>query len=303
MRWFFSNRGQSPKQSSRHLKVQKSNSDKWLWLHVASLGEYNTILPLLKKMRQQTHDKILLTYFNQDIHHHFSQEEKNKKIKNRWIDEFFFLPFENILAYESILSNRKITSYWAIEGEFWPLLFLTLTRYEVKMFLFNAPFFEKEWGWYRRLKVIYRPMIDCFSKIYTTHSTFYERFLAMGIDEKKLKKIYNLKYYGSSLRSSLRKTLDRFHSVDLPNVHSHPFQKTSPSHRSFTILMSSIHCEEIKSILKPLVDLVKGDERKTRKGGERREEVEKRSEEKKRHYRLIIAPRYTSRNCVFSNVF
>ena len=205
---------------------------KWTWVHVSSLGEYKTIEPLIVERTKQQNKKILLTYFNQDIDIYLQESLSDRSLKERTknLSAFFFLPLENVIAYQNILAYYPIEEYWAVEGEFWPLLFWTLKKRQIKMTLFNAPFFSREWRMYSLFKFIYKPMLDCFARIYPTSQDFYERFLKFGIAEKKLYLMHNLKYHNPIFKAF-----------------TFPTQKKSQKRK--VILINSIHRQEIKSLL------------------------------------------------------
>ncbi len=53
------------KQSLDKVKSAFSRADKVIWMHAASLGEYEQGLPVLEKLKDQFQDhKILITFFS-----------------------------------------------------------------------------------------------------------------------------------------------------------------------------------------------------------------------------------------------
>ena len=262
---------ENQKLNKKNTDSHSSSKQKWIWIHVSSLGEYKTIQPLLKEIGKRK--KILLTYFNEDMDNYLiGLTPKEKSV----MDSFFFLPFENPIAYNRILSHYDIDEYWSVEGDLWPVLFAILkANKKIKMKLWNAPFFDKEWKLYQLFQFIYRPMYRCFDCIYPTSKLFYDRFLKFGIEEAKLKIISNLKYYkvSASITNSVRNSITNVDSYKKTlKKKDTPLHSTPPKiSLKKTILISSIHQQEIDILLSPLSDYTL-----------------------QKNYNLIIAPRYLS---------
>jgi len=162
-----------------------------LWVHTPSIGEYNTVEPLLKKLREEDFF-ILLTYFSPRATQ-FLMKQKIPSITIRLNP----LPlFGNI---KSILKEFNPKGFILVESDRFPNL---LTVNVEAKFLINARISRKSYYFLKIFKPIYRPAFNSFQKIICKDEKTKNMFLSLGVNAQKLKVCGNLKIFPKKISSN-----------------------------------------------------------------------------------------------------
>ncbi|WP_394973612.1 3-deoxy-D-manno-octulosonic acid transferase [uncultured Croceitalea sp.] len=125
------------------LKKSLSKTDKVIWMHVASLGEYEQGLPILEKLRENhPKHKILLTFFSPSGF----EVKKNSKAA----DIITYLPLDTISNASKFIALVKPEMALFIKYEIWPNYLNILKKEEIPTFLISALFSKKQiyFKWY-----------------------------------------------------------------------------------------------------------------------------------------------------------
>ncbi len=138
------------RQSCDRVKAKFSPNDRVIWMHTASLGEYEQGLPVLEKLKVQfpTH-KILITFF--------SPSGYDNVIKKKTIaDVICFLPFDTEKWVKEFTSNFKTDIFFTVKYDYWYHLLGNLKNQGAKIYVVSALFYEtqvfyKAYGnWFKR---------------------------------------------------------------------------------------------------------------------------------------------------------
>ncbi len=130
-----------------------------VWMHCASLGEFEQGRPILENLRRQygTRLRILLTFFS----------PSGYNVRQNWpgADYVFYLPLDSARNAARFLDIVKPTAAIFVKYEFWYYYLTSLHRHNIPTFLIAAalrpdqPFF-KPWGGF------FRSILACFTRIY-----------------------------------------------------------------------------------------------------------------------------------------
>ena len=127
-------------------KIQ--SSDKTIWFHAASLGEYEQGLPVIEAMKQQfPNHKIVVTFFSP------SGYEVRKK--NTVADVTVYLPLDTISNAKQFIELVHPEMVFFIKYEYWPNYLNELKKQQIKTYLIsgilreNQAFFKWYGGFYR----------------------------------------------------------------------------------------------------------------------------------------------------------
>lgn len=127
-------------------KIQ--SSDKTIWFHAASLGEYEQGLPVIEAIKQQfPSHKIVVTFFSP------SGYEVRKK--NTVADVTIYLPLDTISNAKQFISLVHPEMAFFIKYEYWPNYLNELKKQQIKTYLIsgilreNQAFFKWYGGFYR----------------------------------------------------------------------------------------------------------------------------------------------------------
>ncbi len=120
-----------------------TSTDKVIWMHVASLGEYEQGLPILQKLKRlYPNHKLLLTFFSPSGY----EVKKNSALA----DIVTYLPLDTSTNAKRFIKlvNPKMALF--IKYEIWPNYLNTLKKNKVPTFLVSALFSKKQvyFKWY-----------------------------------------------------------------------------------------------------------------------------------------------------------
>jgi 3-deoxy-D-manno-octulosonic-acid transferase len=123
------------KQSWKILDKLRPNGRKVVWVHVASLGEYQQAVPVLKALRDhETNPYLVVTFFSASGY----EVVKNKVVA----DVACYLPLDTPFNAERFVAKVRPTIALFVKYEIWPNYLRVLTRHKVKHFLIAARFYE-----------------------------------------------------------------------------------------------------------------------------------------------------------------
>jgi len=121
-------------------KVQEKflSSDKVIWMHAASLGEYEQGLPVLEKLKESfPHHKILITFFSPSGY-------ENVMKKKHIADVVCYLPFDRKKTVSEFLSQFDCEIFFTVKYDYWYHLLAELKNRKVKTFVISALFYENQ---------------------------------------------------------------------------------------------------------------------------------------------------------------
>ena len=127
-------------------KIQ--TSDKTIWFHAASLGEYEQGLPVIEAIKQQfPNHKIVVTFFSPSGY----EVRKNNAVANVTI----YLPLDTISNAKQFIELVHPEMAFFIKYEYWPNYLNELKKQQIKTYLIsgilreNQAFFKWYGGFYR----------------------------------------------------------------------------------------------------------------------------------------------------------
>jgi len=126
------------KQSLGIVKSIFSSSDKVLWMHAASLGEYEQGLPVLEKLKKNfPNHKILITFFSPSGY-------ENVMKKKNIADAVCYLPFDRKSTVKEFVSQLDCELFFTVKYDYWYNLLAELKHRNVKIFVISALFYERQ---------------------------------------------------------------------------------------------------------------------------------------------------------------
>ena len=125
------------KQSLEIVKSKIKNEDNVLWMHAASLGEYEQGLPVLEKLKEKypTH-KVLITFFSPSGYENVVK--KNKE------DILCYLPFDKKSTISEFVKAVHPEIFFTVKYDFWYHLLDELKKVNAKVFVISALFYENQ---------------------------------------------------------------------------------------------------------------------------------------------------------------
>lgn len=151
-------------------------TDKVIWMHCASLGEFEQGRPLLEKLKSQyPSHKILLTFFSPSGY----EVQKNYSAAN-WV---FYLPMDGPINAKRFLNIAHPSLIVFVKYEFW-YFYLKKAKYRNIPLLLVAAIFLKEMSFFKWHGGISRKMLTRFDKLFVQDKASKDLLLPLGLEDK-----------------------------------------------------------------------------------------------------------------------
>lgn len=145
--------------------------DRYIWIHAASLGEFEQGRPLIERIKRENPEyKVLLTFFSP------SGYEVRKNYKEA--DCVIYLPFDTPRNVRKFIDKVKPEMVFFVKYEFWRNYLHELHRRNIPVYLISGIFREGQY-FFRKSSSWYGHWLRWFTKIYV--QDFKSRSLLQGI--------------------------------------------------------------------------------------------------------------------------
>jgi len=157
-----------------YLKGTLDANGGYIWIHTASLGEFEQGRPLIEKIRRERPDlKILLSFFSP------SGYEVRKNYDK--VDAVCYLPMDTPSRVREFLDVVKPKMAIFVKYEFWGNYLSQLKKRLVPTYIISSIFrpsqiFFKPWGG------MFRKMLGCFTHLYVQNQESQQLLHGIGVD-------------------------------------------------------------------------------------------------------------------------
>lgn len=169
--------------------IEKAKNKKFLWFHAASVGEINALSPVVKELKKLSPEKeiIITTTSN-------NGKNKAKKELNDISFLIIFLPIDFDFIMKKFLKFFNIEALIIMETEIWPNLINCAYLKKIPIILINGRISDKSFKFYYIIRFFISNVLNKISLFLVQSEKMKNRFKKLGIDEKKIMVIYNVKY-------------------------------------------------------------------------------------------------------------
>ena len=154
---------QQQQEFSKNIHLNK-NAEKVIWIHCASLGEYEQIKPLLsnlKKIKKNIH----LTFFSPTAHTHFQDQ--------KLISNISCLPLDTKLNMESFIENIQPMMAIISKNDIWPNMITSLRLKKIPVYMIGTKFKKtKMHNWF--IQQYYRKYLPMCTHIFCQDQETYQ---------------------------------------------------------------------------------------------------------------------------------
>ena len=149
-----------------------SASDKCIWFHAASLGEYEQGLPVMEKLRENfPKHKFVLTFFSPSGY----KVRKNTKAA----DVVVYLPLDTPRNAKKFIEIVRPELAFFIKYEYWPNYLNELKKREIPTYLISG-IFRKNQLFFKWYGGFYRKALDSFHHFFVQNSSSKELLLELN---------------------------------------------------------------------------------------------------------------------------
>jgi 3-deoxy-D-manno-octulosonic-acid transferase len=215
-------------------------TDKTIWFHAASLGEYEQGLPVIETIKQQfpTH-KIVVTFFSP------SGYEVRKK--NTVADATVYLPLDTISNAKQFVELIHPEMVFFIKYEYWPNYLNELKKRNIKIYLISGILRENQ-AFFKWYGAFYRNALKTFDFFFVQNESSKNLLQSIGFN--------NVKVSGDTRFDRVVSILERDNSLDF--IEQFKDNKTTivigsswPKDESLLVNYINQSSDEVKFIIAP----------------------------------------------------
>ena len=180
------------------LESKINSSDKTIWFHAASLGEFEQGLPVMEKIKDQfPNHKIIVTFFSPSGY----EVRKN----NTTADTTVYLPLDTKSNAQKFLNRVHPDLVFFIKYEYWPNYLNELKKRNIKTYLISGIFRENQafFKWYGGF---YRNALKAFDYFFVQNENSKLLLQKLGFN--------NVKISGDTRFDRVVSILERDNSLD-----------------------------------------------------------------------------------------
>jgi 3-deoxy-D-manno-octulosonic-acid transferase len=160
-----------------------------IWIHALSVGEVTSALPLVKAIRDDMSDVVII----------FTAATRSGKqladtILAPHADLICYGPFDLWFAIQRYVAAIRPDLFILVETDFWPNWLWFLNRKKIPAMLVNGRISEKSFALYTRFSFIFKPMFQRFSLLSMQTEADAEKMIDFGINADQVITLGNLKY-------------------------------------------------------------------------------------------------------------
>lgn len=216
------------------------SSDKTIWFHAASLGEFEQGLPVMEKIKKQyPNHKIVVTFFSPSGY----EVRKNNSIA----DVTVYLPLDTKSNAQKFLKLVHPDLVFFIKYEYWPNYLNELKKLNVKTYLISGIFRENQafFKWYGGF---YRKALTTFDFFFVQNESSKKLLQSLGIT--------NVKISGDTRFDRVVAILERDNSLDFikqfkDNTTTIVIGSSWPKDESLLVNYINQTVEKVKFIIAP----------------------------------------------------
>jgi 3-deoxy-D-manno-octulosonic-acid transferase len=163
--------------------------NKTIWLHAVSLGESKAALPLIYYLLENYDNEIIITTMTltgaQCILTEFAAHPRVTH---------FYAPYDSGFVVRRFLKHIKPRICLLMETEIWPTILYECHRHAIPIVILNARLSKKSIQGYQKYSLFFKPYIDKISMICAQSHQDLQNFLHLGVSDKKVANVGNLKF-------------------------------------------------------------------------------------------------------------
>ncbi len=175
-----------------------------IWIHAVSVGETVAAIPIVHYL-QENYPDLTITFTTMT-------PMGSQRVKQALGDKVFhvYIPYDMPWALNKFFSKIKPQLCIILETELWPNVLFGSRARGIPVILANAHLSERSVRGYQKVSALTKLMLEGLSKVAAQSKVDAERFLAIGLDPKKLSVMGNIKFDVSyaDKKENLTKALD-----------------------------------------------------------------------------------------------
>lgn len=162
--------------------------ERYIWIHCSSVGEINLTDALIKKIKNNFRENILITVFTDT-----GYEIASNKYSNDDRISILKFPLDDMFILKKIFNYIKVSKVILVETEIWPN-FIDLGSKYSKVFIVNGRISNKSFPRYKRISWIIKPLFSKINGFFMQSEEDKVRIIALGANKNRVFITGNLKF-------------------------------------------------------------------------------------------------------------
>ena len=205
------------------------------WFHAASIGELNSVLPIVDFfLKKDENYNFLITTVTMSSYNLF---KKKYGSENRVYHQF--LPYDSNILVENFLKNWRPNIISFVDSEIWPNFFLKIRKKNLPLILLNARLTKKT---FKRWKIVRSFASEIFGSIKLSICSNKETINYLEYFDAK-----NIKYFGNLKYCSTLQNADSFKNIKIETEKNSKIWCAVSTHSGEEIFCAEVHKLLIKS--------------------------------------------------------
>ena len=207
---------------------RKKNKGNLIWIHAASVGEFMSVIPLIKKLEKNNEIKtILITTSTLSSSKLFNNYKFNKTIHQFFPIDFFYF-------------SSKFINYWKpklaifIDSEIWPSMYKEINNNSIPLLLMNARITKKSFVRWNFFNTFSKNIFKNIKIAYPSNTETNNYLKKLGV--KKIKNIGNLKF-----SESKNQKINKFSSSFLKSLEKRLIWCAASTHANEEVIIAKTH--------------------------------------------------------------
>ncbi len=172
---------------------QNSANPRLIWLHAASLGEFNTLELLLQRLSQKFTNYDLLITVSNKIAFERAKQHRSSKI------HVVIAPTDFGSVTNKFLNHWKPSCLITIENEVYPHRNVKCAQNGVPIIFVNARMSAKSYATWHKNPGLSKRVFSCIDYCFAQDQNAFERFSALGVPADRMAMLGNLKQFQKAI--------------------------------------------------------------------------------------------------------
>ena len=218
---------------------KKNFTDEVVWFHGASVGEIQSIIPIIKKFEKEKKIKRILITSSTISSSYVLSKYKFKKITHQ------FYPFDLNIFTKLFINYWKPRIAIFIESEIWPNMYNNLHKKKIPLLLLNARITKKSFNRWKYLQIFSKKVFEKINVALPQNAETKKYLKLLGV--KDIKVAGNLKFFGTGESSYDSKLKKKFYKKTILCAAS--------THQGEELIIGKVH-RELKNKIKNLITII-----------------------------------------------
>nr|WP_320115674.1 3-deoxy-D-manno-octulosonic acid transferase [uncultured Desulfuromonas sp.] len=157
------------------------------WIHAVSVGETRAAIPLIKALRKNYPDAVLVLSNVTETGHEIARGIQV-------VDECFYFPLDASWVVQRVVQRVRPNQVIIVETELWPNFIRTCSRFGIPVHLVNGRFSDRSFPRYLRFKKLLQPLLELLSSFCMQSRVDADRVEQLGAPVDRIVVTGNIKF-------------------------------------------------------------------------------------------------------------